>query len=61
MTQNGDDETQEVSVSFRMNGPDAVRFLRYKRGQYLKNTSEAARKLILERLAEIEKGEKAEA
>lgn len=42
-----------VFISFRLEGENAELFLDYKKAQFLKNTAEARRKLMLERLHQV--------
>ena len=44
-----------AAISFELEGEDAVRFLAYKKKQYLKGNAEAGRKLLFERLEQWEK------
>ncbi len=46
---------ETVHISYQLIGEDARRFNEYKRAAYLRNNSEAARKLMFERLAQVEK------
>jgi hypothetical protein len=45
----------QVFISIRFEGAEAERFLNYKESQFLKNNAEAARKLMFERLAQIDR------
>lgn len=45
----------KIQVNFQLQGEDAERFLAYKRRERISATSEAGRKLALERLDQIEK------
>jgi hypothetical protein len=45
---------QKVSVFFELKGEQAERFLKYKAESFLRSTAEAARKLALERLSQLE-------
>ena len=43
-----------MHINVKIHGEDVARFLRYKSSQFLQNKSEAGRKLMLERLAQID-------
>jgi hypothetical protein len=44
-----------LHVNVQLQGPDEIGpFLRFKKAQFLRNNSEAGRKLMLERLSQIE-------
>jgi hypothetical protein len=45
----------KIHVNFQLQGEEVKRFLRYKQSQFLRNSSEAGRKLMMERLAELER------
>lgn len=47
-------EEAKISVFFDLKGEQAEQFLKYKKNQFLSSTAEAARKLLLERLAQVE-------
>jgi len=42
-----------VNISFPLEGEEAEKFLAYKKNEFIKNSSEAARKLMLERLHQV--------
>jgi hypothetical protein len=44
---------KRLQINVQLEGDDADRFQAYKDKEFLKTTAEAARKLILERLAEV--------
>lgn len=45
---------KKVHVAFEIQGAEVDRFLNYKQESFLRNNSEAGRKLMLERLSQIE-------
>jgi hypothetical protein len=47
-------EEQVINVTVQLKGKDAARFRAFKDVQYLKRDAEAGRKLMLERLAQID-------
>lgn len=50
-----EEETESVvNITFQLKGEDARRFLEYKAQQFLLNNAEAARKLMLERMAQTQ-------
>jgi|SRR5215510_2422112 len=46
-------ETTRVNISFPLEGEEAEKFLAYKKNEFIKNISEAARKLMLESLHQL--------
>lgn len=52
---------QKLHINLQLQGDEVIRFLEYKEGQFLRNNSEAGRKLLLERLHEVEPAPEAEA
>ena len=51
------EQTQEptvINIAFPLSGEEAARFLAYKKAEFLKNNAEAGRKLMLERLHEVQ-------
>jgi hypothetical protein len=50
----------KLHINCLLEGEEVERFLRYKSGAYLRNNSEAGRKLMLERLSQVEKQQAAE-
>ena len=48
------DSVETVNITYHLTGNEARSFNEYKRRQYLRNNAEAARKLMLERLAQVE-------
>ena len=47
--------SEKIAVFFELEGEQAERFRKYKADEYLRSTAEAARKLMLERLNQVEK------
>lgn len=45
---------QKLHINLQLQGDEVTRFLEYKEGQFLRNNSEAGRKLLLERLHEVD-------
>lgn len=43
-----------IAIFFNLEGDQAKRFLKYKEESFLRSTAEAARKLMLERLSQLE-------
>lgn len=50
-----DDSVETVNITYHLTGDEARSFNQYKKRQFLRNNAEAARKLMLERLAQVEK------
>ncbi len=48
------DSVETVNITYHLTGDEAHSFNQYKKRQYLRNNAEAARKLMLERLAQVE-------
>lgn len=48
------DSVETVNITYHLTGDEARSFNQYKKRQYLRNNAEAARKLMLERLAQVE-------
>lgn len=48
-----------IQVTIELRGNEASQFAEYKAAQFLRSNAEAARKLMLERLSQIKKEEKA--
>jgi hypothetical protein len=55
----GEEAGDVVVIQVQLEGEEARRFTDYKTKQFLRANSEAGRKLLLERLTEIEKDEPA--
>jgi hypothetical protein len=49
-----DKSVETVNITYHLTGDEARSFNQYKKRQYLRNNAEAARKLMLERLAQVE-------
>ncbi len=47
-------QEERIQINVQLTGADAERFRAYKAREFLRNAAEAARKLILERLAELD-------
>jgi hypothetical protein len=47
-------QPEKIHVAFELQGNEVDRFLKYKGDQFLRTNSEAGRKLLLERLSQIE-------
>jgi len=58
MKQNCDEQSSErLHINFVLQGEEVTRFFKYKAASFLRNNSEAGRKLMLERLSQLEKEE----
>jgi hypothetical protein len=54
-------EEEKLAVYFQLEGPEVKRFQDYKSKAFLRGNAEAARKLMLERLSQIEAEESSHA
>jgi hypothetical protein len=45
---------EKVAIFFELEGEHAKQFLKYKKEQFIRGNAEAARKLALERLSQIQ-------